>query len=427
MNFPPPTNKQARIVWLSVTGLAIGVLVGLLGLLVWGFGFVLKVLSPVIWPLAIGGILAYLLDPVVDFFERRRISRPKAILIVFAICILAVGGVAASILPRVARETEKLIADLPAYAKNIQHDLTEWVSRKPFFEAWKGRLFPSNTGPATNQAVLSTNGAASVPGTNGLVSTNGAVLPSQQAPETAWSSRFSERVLSWVSEAAPVVGNWLWNQVTRVASWAGMILGLALVPVFTYYFLQEKEKIRKGWTNYLPLQESWLKEELVFVLNSINDYLIVFFRGQVLIALCNAVMLTIGFLMLGLNYAVLLGLLAGLLSIVPYLGTVVTIVPTIILAAVQFRDVLHPVMVVVIYAVVNVIEGFVVSPKIMGDRVGLHPLTIIVAVLVGTTLLGGILGGILAIPLTAALRVLMFRYIWKPRAAAATSDPVPVP
>jgi predicted PurR-regulated permease PerM len=194
-----------------------------------------------------------------------------------------------------------------------------------------------------------------------------------------------------------------------------------MVPVFTFYFLQEKMAIQKGWTNYLPLQESRLKDELVFVINAINNYLIVFFRGQVLIAICDAVLLVTGFLLLGLNYAVLFGLVAGLLSMVPYLGTIVTIVPIIILAAVQFHDLLHPAMVIAIFGIVHAIEGFIVAPKIMGDRVGLHPLTIIVAVLIGTTLLGGILGGILAIPVTAALRVVMFRYIWK------KPEPVAVP
>jgi predicted PurR-regulated permease PerM len=135
--------------------------------------------------------------------------------------------------------------------------------------------------------------------------------------------------------------------------------------------------------------------------------------------MCNAVMLTIGFAVIGLNYAVLVGVLSGLLSIIPYLGTIITIIPAVILAAVQFQDLLHPILVVVVYSVANTLEGFIISPKIMGDRVGLHPLTIIVALLVGTTLLGGILGGILAIPLTAALRVLMFRYVWRRRAAVA--------
>jgi predicted PurR-regulated permease PerM len=106
-------------------------------------------------------------------------------------------------------------------------------------------------------------------------------------------------------------------------------------------------------------------------------------------------------------------LLAGFLSIIPYLGAVLTIVPAVVLAAVQHRDWLHPLLVVGVFAAVQAIEGLVISPRIIGDRVGLHPLTIIIAVMCGTTLLGGVLGGVLAIPLTAALRVLMFRYIWK--------------
>ena len=101
-----------------------------------------------------------------------------------------------------------------------------------------------------------------------------------------------------------------------------------------------------------------------------------------------------------------------------------TIVPSVILAAVQFKDWLHPLLVVGVFVLVQILEGFVISPKIMGDRVGLHPLTIIIAVLVGTTLMGGILGGVLAIPLTAALRVIMFRYVWHKREpATGTSAP----
>ena len=89
------------------------------------------------------------------------------------------------------------------------------------------------------------------------------------------------------------------------------------------------------------------------------------------------------------------------------------------LALVQFGDWLHPVLVLAVFAVVQTLEGLVVSPKVMGGRVGLHPVTIIIAVMAGTTLLGGLLGGILAIPLTAALRVVMFRYVWKrPQAKA---------
>lgn len=130
-------------------------------------------------------------------------------------------------------------------------------------------------------------------------------------------------------------------------------------------------------------------------------------------ALCDGVLLTVGFLMLGLNYAVLLGFVAGLLSIVPYLGIMLSLIPALALAAIQFGDWWHPTLVLVIFGLVQTLEGLVISPKIIGNRVGLHPLTIIIAVMVGSTLLGGLLGGVLAIPLTAALRVIMFRYVWR--------------
>ena len=132
-------------------------------------------------------------------------------------------------------------------------------------------------------------------------------------------------------------------------------------------------------------------------------------------------MLTVAFLSLGLNYAVLLGVMAGMLGIIPYLGITISLIPAVALAAVQFGD-WRVFLIPAIFAVVNAIEGFVISPKIIGDRVGLHPLTIIVALVVGTTLLGGLLGGVLAIPLTAALRAIMFRYVWRKKRLASTLE-----
>ena len=117
--------------------------------------------------------------------------------------------------------------------------------------------------------------------------------------------------------------------------------------------------------------------------------------------------------MVDLPYAFLLGVLATVLTMIPFLGAITTCVLALVIAFVQFGDWLHPVLVLAVFAVVQTLEGLVISPKIMGERVGLHPLTIIIAVMVGTTLLGGLLGGILAIPLTAALRVVMFRYVWR--------------
>lgn len=369
MGFPTPTEKQGRIFWYSLTALSIGILVALIGVLLLGFGWILQTLSSVLLPLAIAGIFAYLLDPVVDFLERRGMPRTWAILTVFFLGVLAVGIVALTIVPRLVVETRDLIDQFPVYARRIQEQVSSWLIHSPLAERAKA----------------------------------------------AWASDIGERVQTWLAEAVPVVSTWLWMQLTRAASWFGLVIGLALVPVYTFYFLAEKTGIQRRWADYLPIHDSWIKEELVFVIRSINDYLILFFRGQVLVALCDGALLTIGFMAIGLNYAFLLGFVAGLLSIVPFLGVVISLIPALALAAVQFGDWLHPLLILLTFILVQMAEGLFISPKIMGDRVGLHPLTIIIAVMVGTTLMGGIIGGILAIPLTAALRVLMFRYVWRRR------------
>lgn len=414
MALPSPTDKQAKIIWASLTALAIAVLLAILAGLLWGFGWLLHLLSPVLWPLAIGGIIAYLLDPVVDYFVRKKMKRRNAILLVFALCVLALSAFFASVIPQLVRESGRLISEVPEYSRQLKTDLNRWMSSRPFLATWRGRLFPSSS--KTNVAPAARSETNVVVTTTPDGQTNVVATPPTM-PEHAWTEQVSQRVLEWAGETLPKIGRWLVAQLSRIASWAGMIIGLALVPVFTYYFLQEKKGIQEGWTNYLPVTESRFKDELVFCLNAINNYLIVFFRGQVVVAFCIGVLLTIGFLIMGLNYAVILGILAGVLSIVPYLGAILTLIPAMILAIVQFQTWWAPVVVLGIFSIVQALEGFVISPKIMGDRVGLHPLTIIIAVMVGTTLLGGILGGILAIPLTAALRVLMFRYVWKKREA----------
>jgi predicted PurR-regulated permease PerM len=100
------------------------------------------------------------------------------------------------------------------------------------------------------------------------------------------------------------------------------------------------------------------------------------------------------------------------LTIIPYIGAFIICAAAILLALVQFGDVTHALLPLAVFAVVQLLEGFVIQPKIVGDKVGLHPLVIIIAVIAGTTLLGGILGGILAIPVAAALRVILYRYVW---------------
>jgi predicted PurR-regulated permease PerM len=220
-------------------------------------------------------------------------------------------------------------------------------------------------------------------------------------------------------KALAKVAGWVPAQLGKVSSWVESSIGFVLLPICLFYFLLEKKGINRSWADYLPIHESKAKEEIVFILQSINECMIVFFRGQVLVALCVGTLLTIAYLILGLNYAVLLGVVAGVLGIVPYLGTIVSLVLALTVAGVQFGDWTHPLCVIGIAAVVKMMEDLVISPKIIGNRSGLHPLTIILAVMIGANLLGGFLGALLAIPLTATLRTLMFRYVWNPQPVKA--------
>lgn len=409
MPFPSPTPRQARLIWLAASGLAIAVLVGLAAGLVWGLGRVVTILSPVLWPLAIGGVLAYLLDPLVDFLERRAIPRPRAILTVFGIGLLLVLAFFSSIAPQLVSETRQFAARVPVYAERLQQRLDRWVNHPP---ALLKRLLEREGATPSNSPAASTNVDAAFFSTNSPESA-GSLTNNPPAAPGRLEQRTLERATGWLAKILPEIGAWAVAQVSRVASWFGVLAGLVLVPVYTFYFLLEKQAISSRWSDYLPLSDSRFKTELVFVLSSINNYLIAFFRGQVLVAVCDGILYGIGFLIVGLPYALLIGVTAVFLTIIPFLGAMLTCVAALIIALVQFGDWWHPFLVLVVFGCVQALEGLVISPRIMGNRVGLHPVTIIIALMVGTTLLGGLLGGILAIPLTAALRVVMFRYIWR--------------
>ncbi len=406
MSFPPPSEKQARLIWLALTGLSLAVLVGLVAGVVWGLGQVLQILSPVLWPLAVAGVLAYLLDPVVDFLERKGASRSKAIVTVFGFALVLLVTLFASVVPQIVSETIQLAERIPSYTVRLEQRIEYWTTHPPPLVQRLLQRQPAPAGTPTSAGTNALNSGA----TNGPAVTSGAATTNTPSMLSGALSQDSlQSAAGWAGTALRKAGTWLFG---RVASGFGILAGLALIPVYTFYFLLEKRGISSSWTNYLPVADSGFKNELVFILNSINNYLIAFFRGQVLVAICDGILYTIGFLSIGLPYAVLIGAAAVVLTMIPFLGAIVTCSAALLIAVVQYGDWLHPLLVLGVFGVVQALEGLFISPRIMGGRVGLHPVTILISVMVGTTLLGGLLGGILAIPFTATLRVLMFRYVW---------------
>ena len=398
MNIQPPTEKQARLIWLAITGLAIAAIVALVVALVWGLGQVLNVFSSVIWPRGVAGVLACLLDPVVGFLTRRKMPRARAILVVFVLAMLIVLGLFASVVPQVLGDVKKLSEKSSDYATQLSSKASELAERPP---KWLPR-------PAVN---LLTEFSKNANVTNSIPTVRQAE-PTPSVDSDAQETLFKS-VANEVTKFFPKIGGWLQQVMGFVGTVFGIIAGLALVPIYAFYFLLEKHGINQQWRDYLPVQDSKFKDEAVFVINSINEYLVAFFRGQVLVAICDGVLYTIGFLIIGLDYALILGVMATCLTIIPFLGAITTCVSALVIAIATTGGWQQPAFVLLVFAVVQMLEGLVIQPKIMGERVGLHPMTIIIALMVGTTLLGGILGGILAIPLAAVLRVLMARYVWR--------------
>ena len=375
MPFPEPTERQSKLLWAALTGVAVAILAGLAGLAVWAVAWIANQLSAVLLPLAVAGVIAYLLDPIVDFLEARRVARMRAILLGFTLGVTLALLLIVTLVPRLVVEASDLVEQVPSLVSTVNQSVVKWLAETP--RAMKAKEF--------------------------------------------WDAH-AGNFQQWVTDSLPAVGRWLIERLSPLVSWVGLFIGFFLVPIYAFYFLKEKQEIENSWTDYLPMRESAFKEEFVFILRAVNESLIVFFRGQILVALCVGALTTLGFGLLGLNYSFVLGFMAGLFGVIPYMGVICSLVPALLLAAIQFGDWQHPLMVIGVSALVHLAEGWIISPKIIGDRVGLHPMTIIVAIMIGTSLLGGIIGGVLAIPLTAALRTIMFRYVWKKRRNSPTMD-----
>ena len=196
----------------------------------------------------------------------------------------------------------------------------------------------------------------------------------------------------------------------------GTLFAWAVVPVYFAFFLMADPAQWFQGRTILPFLKPDTRDDVMFLAREFVSIIVAFFRGQILIAFLQGVLFAVGFSVVGLRYGLLLGLLLGFLNVIPYLGSIVGLSAALPLAFFQpgggWRLLLA---VIVVFIVVQSIEGYLLTPKIMGDRTGLHPMAIMVAIFFWGAALGGILGMILAIPLTAFLvvswRLLRERYI----------------
>lgn len=191
-----------------------------------------------------------------------------------------------------------------------------------------------------------------------------------------------------------------------VLSGVGVLLFWVVAPIYFSFFLMADTSPIGNLERYLPFLKSDTRKDLVYLFEEFVQIIVSFFRGQLIIAFLQGLLFAVGFTLVGLKYGFVIGLTLGFLNIVPYLGNIIGLGTALPLAF--FQDgggLVQVLLVLIVFAAVQMIEGYVLTPKIMGDRTGLHPIVIIIAIFFWGTALNGIMGMILAIPLTAFLVV----------------------
>lgn len=440
-----PTAFQRSALWTAITALSIT----LVGALAIGFIYlgtkVIGFLQPILMPFAVAGVLAYLLDPGVHWLEKRGLKRQPAVLIIFATFSIALFGLAWWIVPKIGEQTANLAKRVPGYtvkAREAALDLAAHLEKDYGIEVPYSTWITSKNKVATNPL-----GEPAHPPLQNAESN----APTASAPTATVSAESSTPVTiaqddeseldfdlhqlfsgDWVKTTLPTILSNAWKFIKSTFGGFlgifGFLLSLIIVPLYLYYFLIESAKIKTHWSNYLPLRASAFKDEVVSCLNEINRYLIAFFRGQLFVSVINGIATGAGLMIIGLDFGLLIGLALCVAGIIPYLGIALCWIPAVIIGAVQGGSLLipaepwwaMPLAVSAIFIVVQQIDGFFITPRIVGEAVGLHPMTVIASVLVWTLLLGGLLGAILAVPMTAILKVLFQRYIWRARIAPQT-------
>ncbi len=379
----------------ALSFLAIAAVVTLVGsIIVKGISF----LQPVLIPVAVAAILAFLLEPVVKFSMRLRLSRLASIVIVYVAFACFFLGLIIYIAPPVYRQSLALAQNFPSYMTKTEALATSTLNqlqKLTEFDPFDAKQEPHSAGDQMTVIVRD------------AIKEAGAWIQ-QKFPDLAVEAgRFVQRSL----------GGFL--------GVFGFLLSMILVPIFLFFFLRDSASIADNWSRYLPMRASPLKSEIVSLVGEINSYLISFFRGQLIVSLIDGVMIAVALLFLGLDFAILIGIMVGVLGLIPYLGMMICYIPAVIIAAAQFGDLMHPLLVTLIFILANNIDGIFIAPKIVGESVGLHPLTVIFSVLAWSLILGGLLGAILAVPLTATLKVLLKRYFWDRPASASEAEPTP--
>ncbi len=427
---------------------------------------VFQFLQPVLVPVAFAGILAYLLEPIIKRLTNRGMPRFRAMMWVWlgfhAILLMLFLSVA---LPTIRSAVEYMKpGNRDALMTGVSRFLTEAIDGVDHFVGRMSGNYKKEKDeddktavppPApTTHTVREGENIAAIAFEYGLEIGDlenmnpgrkvepGVILQlpagagnpggSQEGKQSWVRMKFVTWLASHREEIASKITGGFSSSVQGLLGLAGYLVGFILVPLYLYYFLKESAAIKKNWGHYIPLRASKFKAELVDCLEEINGYLIAFFRGQMMVSMIDGLFVGICLALIGLPYSMLIGVFVALLGLIPYVGNLICWFAAVLISIAHFGQTgvdgelvntlwgiqevwAYPLLVTGIFVVVQQINSLVTAPRIVGDAVGLHPLTVIFSVLFWSLLIGGLLGALLAVPLTASLKVVFRRYIWERR------------
>jgi len=425
-----PTPWQKRTMWAALTALFVVLLIVIAGGVVYVGANLISFLQPILIPVAIAAILAYLLDPLVTELCRRKMGRGMAIAVIFASVFIALVGLIWWVVPTISMQSANFARELPGYTQKARDRIVDLIVQyNRVVGGTSGREKSASSGLVNfllgtppPHAPSPTPPAAATPSPQTTASPVEAISAAPAKISSAERQQLeakADKIIPNLERYLPTLADKIWNIIKKSIGGflgvTGFLLSLIMVPIYLFFLLKERPRIEKRWKDYLPLRASPLKDEIAAALSEINSYVIAYFRGQLLVCLVDGTLIGSILTLFGLNFAPLIGLLVVILTMIPYVGIIVCWVPAVLIAAFQWGDWTHPLIVTIIFIVVQNLEGMFYAPRIVGKSVGLHPMTVIVSIFVWGLLIGGLLGPILAVPLTATIKVLLTRYVWGPR------------
>lgn len=315
---------------------------------------IISFIAIIMLPLVISAILYYLIKPLVDFIEKRSVSRTTSIFIVFAIIIALLIWAVARFIPMIQEQLMSFVKNLPSYVRSINVEANKFLE-SPWLANYQEEL----------EKMLSNVSTKAID----------------------YAESFSKNAIDWASNFASAT--------------ARVTVAIIMSPFILFYFLRDSGKMKEGLLKRLPTR---MRRPILRVLGDINKQLAGYVQGQVTVAIVVGIMFTIFFNIIGLRYAATFGIIAGFLNMIPYLGSFLAIVPVVIMGVVQGPIML--IKVLITFVVEQTIEGRFVLPLVLGSKLSIHPITIMFILLTSGSMFG-VWGVFLGIPVYASIKVVV--------------------